>query len=219
MTTQPGYTTGRARRSEIIQIATRLFGEQGFNATTLLGIAQECGISRAGLSHHFPTKESLLEAVLETRDQEDLEQFRRNGSRDRDGLGILRGMIDLARYNSTVPGLIALYALLSAEAASPTHPAHDYFVQRYDRIRRGTARALHRARDAGYLVRGVDPDTAALELTALMDGLQLQWLLDPFAVDMVAVMTKRLQRLITVPLEGHSVSENASDRPVETVVI
>lgn len=200
MMTQRGYTTGRARRSEIIRIATRLFGEQGFNATTLLGVAQECGISRAGLSHHFPTKESLLEAVLETRDQEDLDRFRRNGSRESDGLGILRGMIDLARHNSTVPGLIALYAILSAEAASPTHPAHDYFIHRYERIRTGTAQALRRVQAAGYLVPNVDPDEIAVELTALMDGLQLQWLLDQTAVDMVAVMSARIQLLLTVPL-------------------
>lgn len=200
MMTQRGYTTGRARRNEIIQIATRLFGEQGFNATTLLGVAQECGISRAGLSHHFPTKESLLEAVLETRDQEDLDRFRRNGSREGGGLGILRGMIDLARHNSTVPGLIALYAILSAEATHPVHPAHDYFIHRYERIRTGTAQALRRAQAAGYLIPNVDPDEIAVELTALMDGLQLQWLLDQTAVDMVAVMTERIQLLLTVPL-------------------
>ncbi|OZB89132.1 MAG: hypothetical protein B7X41_04465, partial [Microbacterium sp. 14-71-5] len=122
-------------RERIVAAATALFGRVGFNSATMLEIAQVCEISRAGLAHHFPTKESLMEAVLETRDREDRERFRRNGSRGQDGIGILRGMVDLARHNTEVGGIIALYAVLSAEAADPSHPAHEYFVRRYQRIR------------------------------------------------------------------------------------
>ena len=194
------YAPGRARRELIIQAATELFGRVGFNGATMLEVAAACDISRAGLSHHFPTKESLMEAVLETRDREDLERFRRNGSRGSDGLGILRGMVDLARHNTEVPGLIGLYVVLSAEATAPDHPAHDYFVARYDRIRSGTARALRRTREAGYLVEGVDEDETAAELTALMDGLQVQWLLSPASVDMAGIVRRRIEELLTVPL-------------------
>lgn len=197
---EQGYASGRARREKIIAVATSLFGRVGFHGATMLEIAAECDISRAGLSHHFPTKESLLEAVLETRDREDLERFRRNGSAGTDGLGILRGMVDLATHNTAVPGIIGLYAVLSAEAGAPTHPAHEYFVARYERIRKGTATALGRARDAGYLADGVDVDDTAIELTALMDGLQVQWLLDPDSVDMPAVVRRRIEQVLTVPL-------------------
>lgn len=199
---EQGYSNGRARRERIIAEATLLFGSVGFNGATMLEIAAKCGISRAGLSHHFPTKESLLEAVLETRDQEDLERFRRNGSAGEDGLGILRGMVDLARHNSSTRGIIALYAVLSAEAGAEEHPAHDYFVRRYERIRTGTARALARARRAGYLAEGVDELQTATELTALMDGLQVQWLLDPTCVDMAQTLHARLQQVLTVPLDA-----------------
>jgi AcrR family transcriptional regulator len=167
---------------------------------TLLEVAAECGISRAGLSHHFPTKESLLEAVLETRDREDLARFRRNGSGGTDGMGILRGMVDLAAHNTAVPGIIGLYAVLSAEAGDPSHPAHQYFIERYERIRKGTAVALRRAGEAGLLEPDVDVDETAIELTALMDGLQVQWLLDPESVDMPAIVRRRIEQVLTVPL-------------------
>jgi AcrR family transcriptional regulator len=179
-----------------------VFGRVGFHGTTLMQIADACGITRAGLSHHFPTKESLLEAVLATRDQEDLERFRRNGSAGTDPLGILRGMVDLAEHNAAVPGLIGLYAVLSAEAGASDHPAHDYFVTRYDRIRRGTTRALARAQDAGCLADGVDIERTAIELTALMDGLQVQWLLDPDSVDMATSIRARIEDVLTVPLDA-----------------
>lgn len=197
---ESGYASGRARRERIVAEATKLFGRVGFHSATVLEIAAQCGISRAGLLHHFPTKESLLRAVLEERDRAELARFRENGSAARDGLGVLRGMIDLAAYNSKVSGIIELYTVLSAEASAPDHPAHDYFVERYRRIRAGTIWALTRAEAEGYLVDGTDVSSTAIELTSLIDGLQIQWLLAPDEVDMAGQLRKRIQQLVTVAL-------------------
>jgi AcrR family transcriptional regulator len=197
---EPGYASGRARRERIVAEATKLFGRVGFHGATVLEIAAQCGISRAGLLHHFPTKESLLRAVLEERDRAELARFRENGSAARNGLGVLRGMIDLAEYNSKVSGIIELYTVLSAEASAPDHPAHDYFVDRYRRIRTGTIWALTRAKAEGLLVDGTDVTSTAIELTSLIDGLQIQWLLAPDEVDMAGQLRKRIQQLVTVPL-------------------
>ncbi|MGW0710230.1 TetR/AcrR family transcriptional regulator [Streptomyces sp. NPDC002643] len=172
-----GYAKGRARRAAIIHTAAEHFAQKGFGAATILDIAAACDISRAGLLHYFPDKEALLEAVLVDRDTEDRARFRPYAGLP-EGLGVLRGMVDLAGHNQLVPGLIELFVRLSAEASDPDHPAHGYFVERYDRIRRGTAHALRQAYEAGHLRRDVDPDKAAVRLTALMDGLQAQWLFD-----------------------------------------
>src|SRR4051794_13431713 len=66
-----GYAKGRAKRQDILDQATALFGEAGYRGTSLREIAARCGLSHPGLLHHFPTKESLLLAVLEHRDAED----------------------------------------------------------------------------------------------------------------------------------------------------
>ena len=202
MSTAPesGYASGRARRERIVAEATKLFGRVGFHSATVLEIAAQCGISRAGLLHHFPTKESLLRAVLEERDRAELARFRENGSGASDGLGVLRGMVDLAEFNSRASGIIELYTVLSAEASAPDHPAHDYFVERYKRIRSGTVWALKRAKAEGYLVGDPDVLSTAIELTSLIDGLQIQWLLAPTEVDMAGQLRRRIQQLINVPL-------------------
>lgn len=197
-----GYAKGRAKRQEIVETAMIVFGESGYNSSSMLEIAERCGLSRAGLAHHFPSKESILEAVLAWRDQLDRERFRSNGSADASGLGVLRGMVDLARHNSSVPGLIALYSVLAAEAASPTHPAHDYFVRRYDRIVQGTQRTLEKVRDAGYLKPGLEPEALGIELTALMDGLQIQWLLNCHAIDMAQRLRAAIQQVLLVDLDS-----------------
>ncbi|MGY2899807.1 AcrR family transcriptional regulator [Curtobacterium sp. PvP017] len=198
--TEKGYAAGRARREQIVAEATLQFGRVGFNGATILEIAAACGISQAGLLHHFATKESLLEAVLEERDRADRASFRRSGSAQSGGVGVLRGMVDLAARNAELPGIIALYAVLSAEATDPAHPAHEYFVKRYARIRSGTETALDKAKVAGDLIDSVDVAAAAIELTALMDGLQVMWLLDPDGIDMAAQVRRAVQRLLVFPL-------------------
>lgn len=194
-----GYATGRARRDQIVEAATGLFARIGYRHATVLQIAQHVGISRTGLLHHFSSKEALLEAVLARRDAEDMARFRPSVD-DGTGLGAMRAWVDLSRYNATVPHLVALYAVLSAEASAPDHPAHDYFVQRYARTVAGFERVLVRAASAGVLVEGTDVAAEARALVALMDGLQIQWLLDPDPRLMGDVLAAKLQQLLTVPL-------------------
>jgi AcrR family transcriptional regulator len=194
-TSGAGYAKGRARRQEIITTATQQFAEKGFGAATILEIAAACGISRAGLLHYFDDKEALLAAVLEDRDAEDRRRFQPYLTAP-SGLGVLIGMVDLAEHNRLIPGLIELFVRLSTEASSPAHPAHAYFLERYRRIRSGTARALRSAGEAGYLRDGVDPDDAAVRLTALMDGLQSQWLMD-HALDMAAHVSAEIRGLLS----------------------
>jgi AcrR family transcriptional regulator len=189
-----GYPKGRARRREILRIASEYFAENGYDAATIFAIAAACGISRAGLLRYFPDKEALLEGVLRYRDEEDRARFAPYASVP-GGLGILRAMVDLAEHNEHSPGLISLFVRLSAEASSAEHPAHFYFSERLRRIRSGTERTLESAARAGYLRDGVDPAATAVQLTALMDGLQAQWLLDP-ALDMAGHMRRAILEIL-----------------------
>ena len=50
---------------EIIQIGTKLFLEHGYSATTPKMICDELDISTGNLTYYFPTKESLLEVLVE----------------------------------------------------------------------------------------------------------------------------------------------------------
>jgi len=56
---------GQATRAHLIDVATRLFTERGYDGTSIEAVLAESGVSRGSLYHHFPGKEALFWAVLE----------------------------------------------------------------------------------------------------------------------------------------------------------
>ncbi len=176
-----GYAKGRATRRLVLDEAMALFGEVGYRGASLREIAARCGISHPGLLHHFPTKEALLLAVLEHRDVVDTRELDFQTVR---GVDRLTRMADLVELNATRRGIVELYCVLSAEATAADHPAHDHFVARYVHSVDLCAEGYAQADEDGALLPGIDPRRAGRQLVALMDGLQVQWLLDPAGVDM-----------------------------------
>ena len=101
------------------------------------------------------------------------------------GIGIIDGLAALVAHNESEPELVAMFSMLLGEAVAADHPAHEYFVQRYERIRGRVTQFLREAHAAGTLAPGIDPEALANVLLAVLDGLQYQWLLDS-SIDMRA---------------------------------
>jgi AcrR family transcriptional regulator len=53
------------RRAQLIDAALELFSAHGFEATRVADIAHVAGVAQGLLYHYFPTKESLLAAIIE----------------------------------------------------------------------------------------------------------------------------------------------------------
>ena len=175
----------RDRREEILQAASGLFGVHGYRGTSLASIAEAVDLTEPGLLHYFPSKEYLLQSVLDYRDQQDEKKYITLVQPE--GLSLVQkfeALEDLVAENEKRPGLVSLFTVLVGESIREDHPSHDYFVKRYERIR-GTFK--------GYLVDyskvadippHVDIDQLSSLIFAVMDGLQIQWLLDPDKVKM-----------------------------------
>lgn len=56
---------GDRTRRRLVETATRLFAERGYEDTPVELLLTEAGVSRGALYHHFPSKEALFEAVLD----------------------------------------------------------------------------------------------------------------------------------------------------------
>ncbi|MDQ1128953.1 TetR/AcrR family transcriptional regulator [Microbacterium sp. SORGH_AS_0888] len=170
-----GYLRGRRTREAILDAAFSHFAAHGYHGASLRDMAAESGVSHPGLRHHFATKDELLLAVLQRREER---------SRARVSAQLERGesprerILGVAAFNTAEPGLIQLFARLSVEAADPAHPAHEYFRARYERTRRIVASWLEE--DGVARSRA---DSVATTLLATQDGLQVQWLLTPGSID------------------------------------
>lgn len=55
-----------SRRDELLSIAAGLFAEKGFKNTTVRDIADAAGILSGSLYHHFDSKESMVDEILRT---------------------------------------------------------------------------------------------------------------------------------------------------------
>lgn len=140
----------------------------------------------------------LLTSVLELRDQTDIEQVGADRPR---GLEFLRHLVDTALRNAEREGIVRLYAVLSAESVTDDHPAQAYFRDRYSGLRVFVADALREACDLPE--RDADrAENAANAIIAVMDGLQVQWLLAPEAVDMAASTELVVTSLLTALAPG-----------------
>ena len=62
----PEPTSPTSRRDQLLAIAAGLFAERGLRATTVRDIADAAGILSGSLYHHFDSKESMVDELLNT---------------------------------------------------------------------------------------------------------------------------------------------------------
>jgi AcrR family transcriptional regulator len=187
-----GYAKGRERRDAILAAANEVFATRGFRGASLATIAKRVGMSEPGLLHHFASKEELLLELLKLRDQHDDERIEQARAMHAHALEVL---LELCRQNEARPGIVRLFTILAAESVDDDHPAHEWFLARY-RDRRGVlVERLTAEQREGHVDPDLDVEAVASQILAMFDGLQIQWLLDPGGVDMVAVFEDFLARL------------------------
>ncbi|OUD04015.1 TetR/AcrR family transcriptional regulator [Streptomyces swartbergensis] len=169
------------------------FAARGYNNASLQEIADRAGVTQAGVLHYFRSKAQLLTRVLALRDETDIEQLGTDRPR---GLAFLRHLVDTVRRHTEREGVVRLYAALSAESVTEGHPARDYFRDRYAGLRTFVTEALAEAAEVGETRPGLDLEEAATAIIAVMDGLQIQWLLAPESVGMAAATGRVINALL-----------------------
>jgi AcrR family transcriptional regulator len=183
------YAGTAERRREIISAAFEAFARGGFRGSSLQEICDAVGMSKPGLLHHFASKEELLEAVLKKREEVN------SPPAGTQGLDMLVHLRNVARVDQVTQGAIALFVVMGAEATSPSHPAHEFFVNRYEVVVSAIAAALDEARIQGELKESLDVTEAARLIVSVMDGLQLQMLLNP-DMDRLAALDTYLEQFL-----------------------
>ncbi|REJ05691.1 TetR/AcrR family transcriptional regulator [Microbacterium bovistercoris] len=185
----------RARkRTEILKAAVETFGTKGSANGTLADIAQQVGMTHAGVLHHFGSKENLLLEVLEYRDRTDVEGLAEKHIPG--GPDLFLHLVRTAFLNAQRPGIVQVFTVLSAESVTEDHPARRYFVERYAMLRRDVHGAFRELCAQEGVTDLAAIDMAAASILAVMDGLQLQWLLDPKVIDLPAASEFAIRSIV-----------------------
>lgn len=182
------------RRQAIFDETIKVLSERGYHGFNLNELAKRCGLTYAGLLHHFPSKEALLVALLRERDRLDERAVAAALGPDMAGCphtltACLSSFRAIVARNAAQPELVRLYAILQAEALVPDHPAFDFF----------------RARDMGIIAIFRDlvadivpaPLATARQILALMHGMEMQWLRESGSFDLVAEWDDAARKILT----------------------
>ncbi|HEY5855267.1 MAG TPA: TetR family transcriptional regulator [Aldersonia sp.] len=162
---------GEDRKIQILAAAQRLLTRYGWRSTSLAQIAREAGVSPAGLLHHFESKEQLLHAVLDARDQDD--------DRHADRTGVITDqLLRVAERFERSPDLVGTFSVLVSENIDPAAPLHDRLLARYRAAVDTVAGQIRRGQRAGVYRDDVDPAVKAVEIVAFLNGMETSWLLD-----------------------------------------
>ena len=191
------------KRARILNEAVVLFGEHGYAGTSLADIANAADISKAGLLHHFSSKDELFCKVLERRDREDalsilvespagegdtveapvdtignLDTLDVAGASDLDGnpWALLERYVELLDRNVAHRDLTAIYTATAVSVLDAEHPAHRWMANHLNSAVERFESSFEAGKTAGLVDPKMPSRLVARSLVALIDGLQLQWL-------------------------------------------
>ncbi len=185
---------GDQRKVDIIRAAMIIFARDGYAGSSLANVAKVAGLSTVGLLHHFPNKLALLQAVLAQRDAYiagQLQEAQQLPSLD-GFVGFLKLIMQFSVEDAAVSQALMI---INTESLSVTHPAHQWFSERFGIVHHHLQAHLKLLIDSGDINPDVDPKQISLEIAAMMDGLQIQWLRSPGDVQVEGVFSRFLERL------------------------
>jgi AcrR family transcriptional regulator len=168
---------GDARKKRIIEVATAMLARNGSRGTTLGEIAAAAGVSQAGVVYHYGTKEELLHAVLDYRDQFEDTQLWQLGPDP--GLGIFDIISGIVSRWDDHADIVGLLAVLLAENVADDGLLRPRLRRNYQLTVERIAGTLRNAQQRGEMRADADSRLTAIEILAFLSGLELAWLVSP----------------------------------------
>lgn len=182
-------------RLQLMEAALRLFSQRGYQATSVAEICSAAGASKGAFYHHFPSKQAIFLALMETW-LADLDRSFQQAYQD--SADLPTALLQMSRIAGQVfqAADVNLAILLEfwvqaqrdpelwQAAIAPYHRYQQYFA------------GLIRSSIQGGAFRPVHPETAARLLVATALGLLMQALFDPQGADWPAEIKSSVRLLL-----------------------
>lgn len=168
---------------QIVQAGVKLFARQGYHKTTIADLTRAIGLTSGAIFHHFPNKEAILDAVVDSVKRGILQYAQ---IADRAGSGSIAVVEETVRtmcaHFKRRPEATICLAVLATEFAGSNHPMEAKLKQAYDIFVKSFARILENNESV------TNPRAAAIAFFAAAQGIAVQGLLrkGEFSIDELA---------------------------------
>jgi len=156
-------------RSTLIHEATLLLRSRGYSGFSYADLAKRVGIRKASIHHHFPSKEDLGVALVESYSEEFLRALADIWARGGDAPSMITEYFDLYR-ESLRQGLACLCGMLASEVEIAPAPVAKGVAQFMRANRQWLSRVISRGIDQGQIAGHWQADDAAEVLLNVSQG-------------------------------------------------
>jgi AcrR family transcriptional regulator len=177
-----GYKKSKISIASIVEAAMRVLARQGYARTSLMDIASEVGMSKGAVHYHFPTKEALMAHVLQTACDMVAMRTREAWTSSGNPVDALRSsLLELWRVRAQLSDEAKVVADLLAQSLHE-HALRAPLAEYYRFASAQVEEHLKQHLDALGLQPRIAPAMIPRLLHALLDGLLMQKIVDPEAV-------------------------------------
>jgi len=194
------------RESQILRVASEIFGTDGYAATSIQTVAERAGISKPLVYNYFGSKEGLFLACLDRAGTIVADEIERIAQGD--AVGVERGMRTLDGMFTILEPQPYLWKLPydpTAPATGAVADAIDHYTQRISKL------ADEGVSELMSLAGNTDPvDVSAMTAVwlGIVDSLMNWWMDHP--EESAAAMMQRCMRLLTALLGGSALEDGQS---------
>ncbi|BBB42631.1 TetR family transcriptional regulator [Mycobacteroides abscessus subsp. bolletii BD] len=165
---------GQATRARILEQAAELIHTKGVAATNNEQIRRVTGISGSQLNHYFPTKESLVMAVIEWQTEQVMRFYGSEQFAGFDTIEALRSWVDYYVTHESAYRDGCTLGSLASQIIKSDLQVHDELARAFDQWRNIFRDGLRRMQSLGRLSATADPTQLAdLLLSAFQGGMLL----------------------------------------------
>ncbi|MFZ3151760.1 MAG: TetR/AcrR family transcriptional regulator [Anaerolineaceae bacterium] len=183
-------------RDKIMETATQLFGQNGYDATSVQEICSTAGVSKGAFYHYFSTKENLFLTLLDEWVVQVREQL---VSVEKEGRDVPGNLIDMAgsltpQFNVVSTGFPILIEFWRQAGLNPEvwqkaiAPYYSYMTFFENQIEKGVSE--------GSLDSSLTPTSGAHLIVAFSIGYFLQASMDPGPKDWTALISDGMRMLL-----------------------
>ncbi len=204
--------TVEERRTEILEVTCEVVIERGFAATRIADVAKRLGVSSSLIHYHFDSKEQLLAEAFAHYAQKDMAEMQAEVEAAPTSVGQLDRAVQ--NYVPEGSGDVEWMLWIDGWGEALRNPMMRKISQELDEQSAGLLeRIIANGVERGEFVCA-DPAAAALRLTAVVDGLAVQFA----AHDGMVTRDQLIEHVRTlaaweVGLEPDSLRESASPQP------